>query len=71
MVAISDFKAFRTELTSFVPDVKVSYQIDKRGEYYVLAEKMDGHIRLVQYSTAKRHKFYSFDTRTLDRSRLS
>ena len=28
-----------------------------------LAEKMDGPKRIVQYLTAKRHKFYSFDTK--------
>ena len=63
VVAVSELKAFKSELTSFIPDVKVSYQIGKRGECRVFTDNLDGHKRLLQYLAEKKHKFYSFDTK--------
>lgn len=63
VVAVAEFKSFKTELGTFIPDLKVSYQIGKRGECRVFTENVAEHKRLLQYLKDKKHKFYSFDTK--------
>lgn len=64
VVTVSDFKAFRTELSSFVSNVKLSFQIGRRGECRILAETLLGHKSLLEYLTKKLYKFYTYDTKT-------
>ena len=63
VVAVAEFKSFKTELATFIPDVKNSYQIGKRDECRVFTDLLAGHNRLLQYLTEKKHKFYSFGTK--------
>lgn len=64
VVIVSNFKAFRSELSSFLSNVKVNFQICRRGEIRILAETFDGHKHLLQYLTEKMYKFYSFDAKS-------
>ena len=64
MVAVSDFQGFKMELSSRVPDVKVTFQIGRGGECRVLSESIAAHNNLIKYFTDKKYKFYTFDTKT-------
>lgn len=64
VVTVANLAAFRSELSSFIPNVKVRFQIGRRGECRVLAESLEDHKSLVEYLTLKEHQFYSFDTKS-------
>ena len=59
----SEFNIFKKELSTFVSDVKVTYQIGRRGECRLLADSVKGRDRLVQYLTDKMYKFFTYDTK--------
>ncbi|XP_065086047.1 uncharacterized protein LOC135708035 [Ochlerotatus camptorhynchus] len=63
VITTTDFHALRMELLNFVK-VKFSLQIGRRGECRVLAETLDGFKCLLKYLTEKKHKFFTYDTKT-------
>ena len=65
MVTIaSEFDIFKRELSTFLSDVKVTYQIGRRGECRLLAQTLKNWNRLIQYLTEKMYNFFTYDTKS-------
>ena len=63
VVIVANFKAFRSEHSSFLSDVKVNFRIGRRGEIRILAESFEDHKHLFQYLTEKMYKFHTYDVK--------
>ena len=63
VTSVSDLASFRTQLKNCKEtcNLKVSFQVGRRGECRLLTESLQDHQTFIGYLKNHQHKFYSFD----------